>query len=81
LGAHAADERLLVGFLEARGIDDPEDEIAEPRLALAPVTGDAGPVVDEGEPLPDKPVEEGRLADIRPPDDGHGGRHGPPLTR
>ena len=62
----------------------------EPRLALAPVAGDAGTVVDERQLPADEPVEERRFADVRPSDDGDRGRHaiaywvvvwtGPPAT-
>ena len=75
LRAHAAEERFLGGFFEAGRVDDAEFEVAETRLALAPVAGDAGLVVDERELLADQPVEQGRLADIRPPDDGDERRH------
>ena len=46
-----------------------KERCAELRLALAPVAGHARPVVDQRELLPDEPVEQGRLADIRPADD------------
>ena len=45
-------------------------EVAEPRLALAPVAGDARQVVDQRQPPADQPVEQRRLADVRPADDG-----------
>ena len=47
LRQHAAGEALGAGLFEPRGIDDGEVQIAEPGLALAPVAGDAGPVVDQ----------------------------------
>ena len=40
------------------------------RAAFTPITGDAGAIVDQGETLADKAIEQGRLADIRPADDG-----------
>ena len=52
-------------------------EIAEPRGRFAAVTGDAGRVVDQGEPPAGQPVEQRRFADIRPADDGDGEAHGP----
>ena len=39
------------------------------RVALAPVAGDAGPIIDERELLADEPVEQGRFADVRTADD------------
>ena len=64
------------GFLEAGGVDDGEDEIAETRLAFAPVARHARAVIDQREPPADQAVEQGRLADIRPADDGDGEAHG-----
>ena len=72
LHAHAAGQRVVVGLLQSRRVDDAEGETAELHVALAPVARDAGPVVDEGELAPDEPVEQGRLADVRPADDGDG---------
>ena len=75
LRPHAAGQALGRRLLEAGGVDHREGEIAEPRLALAAVAGDARPVVDQREPLADQPVEQRRLADIRPADDGDGEAH------
>ena len=67
--------RVLV--LEPGGVDHPELEPEQARLALAAVAGHAGPVVDQRQPLADQPVEQGRFADVGPADDGDGGeRHG-----
>ena len=44
-------------------------QVAEPRLALAAVPGHAGQVVDQRQAPPDQPVEQRRLADVRPADD------------
>ncbi len=68
----AAGRRLL----EPGGVHHHEVEIAEPGLALAAVARHSGPVVDQGEPLADQPVEQGGLADIRPSDDRHRESHG-----
>ena len=76
LRQHAAGEALGVGLFEARGVDDGEVQIAEPGLALAPVAGDAGQVVDQRQAPADQPVEQRGLADVRPPDDGDGEAHG-----
>ena len=67
---HPRGQRALGALVEACGIDDGEFEIAEPRLALAAVAGDAGLVIDQRELLPDQPVEQRRFADIGPADDG-----------
>jgi hypothetical protein len=42
---------------------------------MPPVARDAGKIVDQREALADQAVEQGRLADIRPPDNGDGERH------
>ena len=68
---HPRGERALGALVEAGGIDHGEFEIAKARLALAAVAGDAGFVVDQRELLPDQPVEQRRLSDIGPADDGN----------
>ena len=70
LRAHAAGEAVRRRFVEAGGIDGGEAQVAETRLALAAVAGDAGQIVDQRQPPADQPVEQRRLADIRPADDG-----------
>ena len=65
LGAHAPRQRLAVARLQAGGVDDGEDEIAEPRFAFAAVAGDAGLVVDQRQLAADQPIEQRRLADVR----------------
>ena len=70
LRAHAAGQRGRVALLQARGVDNGEVEVAEARLALAPVARDAGLVVDQRELAADEPVEQRRLADVGPADDG-----------
>ena len=55
LRAHAAGKRGRVAFLEAGRVDDGEGEVGEPRLALAPVAGDARLIVDQRE-LPARPA-------------------------
>ncbi len=52
LRAHAARQRVRVALLEPGRVDDGEGEIGDPALALAPVTGDAGLIVDKSELLP-----------------------------
>ena len=75
LRAHAAEERFFRRLLQARRVDDAEFEVAEARLALAPVAGHARPVVHQRQLLADETIEESRFADIRPPDNGDGRRH------
>ena len=81
LRAHPPGEAVGRRLVEAGGVDRGEVEVAEPRLALAAVAGHAGQVVDERQPPADQPVEQRRLADIRPADDGDlglaGGHRGP----
>ena len=67
---HPRGERTLRAFIQACGIDQREFEIAEPALAFAAVAGDSWLVIDKRELLPNQPVEQGRLADIGPADDG-----------
>ena len=69
LRAHAAGERLGIALFEPGGVDDGEGEIDEPRLALAAVARHARLIVDERELPADQPVEQRRLADVRPADD------------
>ena len=69
--AHARLERLAARRLPARGVEQGEGEVAELRRRLAHVAGHARRVVDDGAALADQPVEQGRLADIGPADDGH----------
>ena len=59
---------------------DGETQVAELRLALAAVAGDARRVVDQRQPPADQPVEQRRLADIRPADDGDTEGRLPPST-
>ena len=73
---HAGGQRALGALIEAGGVDDREVEIAEPGLALAAVAGDAGQVIDKRELLPDQAVEQRRLADIGPADNGNLKGHG-----
>src|SRR5581483_7906425 len=83
LAAHARFQALVGDVLEAGGVDQLEVDVAEPTRGEAAVAGDARPVVDQRELAARQPVEQGRLADIRPPDDGdldHGGRILPRLT-
>jgi hypothetical protein len=67
---HPCGERALGPLVEAGSVDDDEFEIAEPRLALAAIAGHAWQVIDERELLSDQAVEQRRLADIGPADDG-----------
>src|SRR5262249_19975850 len=58
------------GLCEPRRVDGGEGEIAEPCAALAPIAGDPGKVVDQCEALADQAIEQRRLADVRPSDNG-----------
>ena len=76
LRAHPAGQRLRILVLVAGGIDHPEFQPEQARLALAPVAGHAGPVVDQRQLLADQPVEQRRFADIGTADDRDGGKRG-----
>ena len=56
------------------GIDDPEIEPEQVRVALSPVTGDAGQVIDQRQLLADQAVEQRRFADIGSADDRDDGK-------
>ncbi len=70
LRAHAPDQACGGGLLESGRIDDGKIKIAEPARAFPPVAGDARAIVDQGDAPADQAVEQGRLADIRPADNG-----------
>ena len=61
-------------ILISGGIDHAEAEIEQLGIAFAPVTRDAGSVVDQRETLAHQPVEQSGLADIGTADDGDGGQ-------
>jgi hypothetical protein len=68
-------KRTARTLVESCGVDDGELEVAEPSLALTAITGDTGLVIDQRQLLSNQAVEQGRLADIGPADDGDGERH------
>jgi hypothetical protein len=72
---HAGDQAVGRPLVETRGIDRRECQVAEPAMTFAPVARHAGPVVDQREALADQPVEQRRVADIRPSDDREGKAH------
>ncbi len=75
LRAHAPDQARRGGLFQTGRIDDGKIEIAEPARAFPPVAGDARAIVDQGDAPADQAVEQGRLADIRPADNGEGEGH------
>jgi hypothetical protein len=77
--AHAGLERLVEHILQAGGVDHGEVEVAEMPCAEAPVARHARLVVHQRQLLADQAVEQGRLADIRPADDGDGEGHDCPI--
>ncbi len=70
-------QRVVVGH-NAAGVDDARDLPLPLDLAVDAVAGDAGLIADDRAPRAGKPVEQGRLAHIRPPADGNQGH---PLSR
>ena len=70
LQAHAAFERLFRRLFEAGRIHNREFEVAETRVAFAPVARNARRIINKRQTLADKPVEQRRLADIRTADNG-----------
>src|SRR5579872_455589 len=76
LGAHAARQRRRFALLEAGRVNNGEGKVAEPRFALAAITGHARRVVDQSKLSADQPVEQSRLADIRSTDDRDLAAHG-----
>ena len=62
--------------LEAAGVDDEIRLVAEARAAVVAVASQAGKVGDQRVARPGQPVEERRLADVGPADEGYGGKHG-----
>ncbi len=81
LRAHAPGERFRIALFKTGGVDDGEGEVRDPAFALAAVARDARLVVDERQPAADQPVEQRRLADIRPADDRDFGAHVVPARR
>ncbi len=68
LRAHPARQGLCVIFLETGRVDDLELEAEQFGIAFAPVARHARHIVDKRQPLANHTVEQGRLANIGPPD-------------
>ena len=69
--AHACLQPGAARGLPARRVEQGEGKVAQLRRRLAHVARHARRVVDDGAAAADEAVEQGRLADIGPPDDGH----------
>ena len=67
---HATRQALRRSLLETCRVDHREGEIAQPRAALPPIAGHPRAVIHQCRALADQAVEQRRLADIRPSDDG-----------
>ena len=67
---HPGDQRFVGAELPTAGIHQEEAAAAPLGLEAAGVAGDPGLLVDHGETAPQDPVDQRRLADIGPPDDG-----------
>ena len=77
-------EVVAVDHADAAGVDQLEEPgigvVADLDQGADPVAGHARHVVDDGDPASGEPVEQRRLADVRPADDddlgeGHGTHH------
>ena len=75
LRAHPAGQAFGRRLFESGGVDHGELYVAEPALAFAAIARDAGPVVDQSQTPADQPVEQGRLADVGPADNGNREAH------
>ena len=62
------DDAFRVG-LQTAGVQQDEMEVFPPGVGHQTVAGGAGHIADDGLTPADDPVEEGRLADVRPADD------------
>ncbi len=76
LRAHPPRQGRGVVLLETGGVDYAEIHADEMALALAAIARHAGRVIDQREFLADQAVEQGGLADVRPPDDDNRGEAG-----
>src|SRR5262249_23548364 len=66
----AAGQAFARSLCEPRRVDGGEGEIAETRAALAAIAGDPGKVVHQCKAFADQAIEQRRLADVRPSDNG-----------
>jgi hypothetical protein len=71
------DARVLgdQGGVEAGGVHQGEAAPAPLGHPVQAIPGEPGGLIDDGVPLPGQPVEEGRLPDIGPADDGDDAAH------
>jgi len=67
---HASGKRIRCGFFEPCGVDRAKVEIGDPGGTLAAVPGQSWRVVNKCRSAADEPVEQRRLSDIRPAEDG-----------
>ena len=72
---HPRGQRALLAFIKAGSVDHGKFEVAKPRFAFPAVARHARLVIDQRKLLSDQAVEQGRLADIGPADDGDRERH------
>ena len=74
--AHAGGQAARgAGLLEAGGVDDFEDERADPCFTQAPVAGETGHRIDQRGAARGQAIEQRRLAHVGPADDHRSGRH------
>ena len=80
LGAHARRDRARRRLFQPRRVDDSDRVASQHRLALAPVAREARHVRHQRRAPGRQAIEQGRLADIGPADDGDDGGHGSTAT-
>ena len=77
LAVDARADHVVRGLgIEPAGVDHAHRGAEVIALAVAAIAGEVRGVVDERGPAADEPVEQRRLADVRPADDGHERRVG-----
>ena len=72
--AHARG-KTRIAMLKPGSVDQPDSDRSKLGVSLAPVARQSRLVVDKRKPLAGEPIEQRRLADIRPTDDGNGEGH------
>ena len=74
LRAHPSGERLRIILFKTSGINQPKFKAKQVRIALTPVTRDAGAIIDKRKLFANQPVEQRRFSDIGPSDNRDDGQ-------